>query len=144
MELEARFERVESAHETLLKAVTGLVAVQAKQGENLETVVGIMGDIALAQDKTEQTLLILAAAQANTEQQMALLAADHQDLTADLHLLYKIVDNWIREHGAKNGKSNPDPLPHRLAQSAEQGVRCRSAGGWRRSGVRTSGSHARV
>ena len=102
-----RFERIEAAHEFLTGILAGIAVTQEKIGEaQLRT------EFALAQ--TGQQMKQLAAAQTRSEERMealaamnAIRAAEHDDLKDKLHVLYDIIDKWIREHGAKNGADAP-------------------------------------
>ena len=111
-----------------------LFKLKTDQDKKLNALTGFMAELALSQTAAEvqiakmaeaQTRLTesqakLAAAQQKTEERMANLAdtqakhaEDKDDLKDKLHLLYNVVDNWIREHGsgAKNGGPAPAPPP---------------------------------
>ena len=97
-----RFERIEAAHEFLTGIVAGTAVTQEKIGEaQLRT------EFALAQTGQQMK-------QTSSEERMEALAAmnviraaEHDDLKDKLHVLYDVVDKWIREHGAKNGAGPP-------------------------------------
>jgi hypothetical protein len=75
-EIERRFERIESALERLTD-------VQAMQGKNLETLIGVVSQLAAGQANLNTALL---------------------ETQGKLDALIHIVDQWIREHG--NGDRN--------------------------------------
>lgn len=110
MEHEARFERIEATLETLAKAqlrgeyaLTDAVENMARSHKQLITAQVIMAD---AQTKAEQSMAKLADALAAIE---AKHAEEHDDLKDKLHVLYDVVDRWIREHGGQNGTPKPPP-----------------------------------
>ncbi len=163
---QARFERIEAAHETLAKALaafasdshTAFAALNISQQHRMEEVqriiaqlgkrdddvhalfklTGQIGDgtkalltaqvlmvdemaklaagqskLADAQTRTENVLTTLAEAQAKLTASQAKRDEEHDDLKDKLHVLYDVVDRWIREHGGagKNGTPSPEPPP---------------------------------
>lgn len=63
----------------------------------------ILKKISEAQQRTDAALARIAHTQATRDR-------EHDDLREKLHLLYDIVDNWIRERGMRNGHGD-SPKP---------------------------------
>ena len=120
-------ENVNNVQRHVLKEIQHHMDRTAKTEESvtaLWTLVGKIGDGTKALI-TAQVLMVdemakLAAAQQKTEERMAILAdtqashaGEHDDLKDKLHVLYDVVDRWIREHGGagKNGTPAPEPPP---------------------------------
>lgn len=118
MEPEARFERIEKNLEAIGNSVTALAAAQlrseyaisdaveqmARSHKQLLTAQVLMAD---AQAKTDEAMTKLAAAQAKSDLANAAHAGEIDDTKEKLHLLFNIVDSWIRERRreGRNGEA---------------------------------------
>ena len=107
-----------------LNALTGFMAELALSQTAAEVQIAKMAEaqtrftesqakLAAAQQKTEERMAILADTQTKHADTQAKHAEDKDDLMDKLHVLYDVVDKWIREHGsgAKNGAPAPEPPP---------------------------------
>lgn len=113
MEHEARFTRIEATLERLADAqlrgeyaLTDAVEQMARSHKQLLTSQVLMVDEIrkLAEVQAKQ-----AEVQAKHAEVQGKHAVEHDDLKEKLHLLFDVVDTWIREHG-KNGNPTPaDP-----------------------------------
>ncbi len=135
MEYEPRFERIEKTLETLAKSVASLATDSHNSYQNLnstqrhlienwrsqkndidalfksnEDIGGAVKDLIASQVLMVGEMTKLASAQVKADEHIGKLAAETDDLKDKLHLLYEIVDNWIREHGSghRNGEAKGD------------------------------------
>ncbi len=121
---ERRFERIEAAHEFLTGIVAGIGVAQTKTEEAQLRTQYALTEAVEAMEREHKRLLIAQVvmydAQTKAEERIVKLAdievkraVEHDDLKDKLHLLYDVVDNWIREHGggAKNGNPAPETPP---------------------------------
>ena len=127
MEHEARFTRIEATLERLADAqlrgeyaLTDAVEQMARSHKQLLTSQVLMVDEirklaevqakqAEVQAKHAEVQAKQAEVQAKHAEVQGKHAVEHDDLKEKLHLLFDVVDTWIREHG-KNGNPTPaDP-----------------------------------
>ena len=120
MEHEARFTRIEATLERLADAqlrgeyaLTDAVEQMARSHKQLLTSQVLMVDeirkLAEVQAKQAEVQAKHAEVQAKHAEVQGKHAVEHDDLKEKLHLLFDVVDTWIREHG-KNGNPTPaDP-----------------------------------
>ena len=120
MEHEARFTRIEATLERLADAqlrgeyaLTDAVEQMARSHKQLLTSQVLMVDeirkLAEVQAKQAEVQAKHAEVQAKQAEVQGKHAVEHDDLKEKLHLLFDVVDTWIREHG-KNGNPTPaDP-----------------------------------
>ena len=126
---QARFERIEAAHETIANAVAALAtdsrAAFSAFDTGLHALTAYMGQLAIAQTGAEVQIARMAQAQTQqaeaqkkSEERLAMLATAQAkselaqaETQGKLNVLIHMWDNWIVEN-AKNGKKgNPAPEP---------------------------------
>jgi hypothetical protein len=125
MEHEQRFERIEAALETMAKGLASLTtdshkaflshnASQQTQMEQLIQSITRIGKVEIDVDalfKTAQKILEVQTLQGKNLESLVVIATAHaeenDDLKDKLHLLYEVVDTWIREHGSGRNGGTP-------------------------------------
>ena len=99
---QARFGRIEAAQEKTAESLAYLFDLVGKIGDGTKALLTAQVLMVDTQTKADDRMAKLAETITATE---AKRAAEHDDLKDKLHVLYEVVDNWIREHGGggKNG-----------------------------------------